>query len=188
MNQVQSTATAEQIMAEINQVITKVPQETIQQLATQLVNSQRIFVTGEGRSGFMAKSFAMRLMHLGADCHVIGETVTPALAVGDLLVAVSGSGTTKAAVWTADKAKELGCHIVAVTTDDSSPLGTLADTILHIPAATKYRREGEAPSIQPLGSLFDQCTHVLLDAVCLTYGQLKQVQHDDVFAKHSNVE
>lgn len=187
MNNIQSTI-AEQIIAEISQVIAHVPQESISKLATLLGNSQRIFVTGEGRSGFMAKSFAMRLMHLGADSHVIGETVTPALAEGDLLIAVSGSGTTKAAVWTADKAKELGCSIVAVTTDESSPLGILADMILHIPAATKYRREGEATSIQPLGSLFDQCTHVLLDAVCLAYGQLQQVQNDEVFAKHSNVE
>ncbi|WP_046226164.1 6-phospho-3-hexuloisomerase [Paenibacillus dauci] len=183
-----SLTKAQRILEEIQQVVSRVPEEAVTGLADTLAKGNRIFVTGEGRSGFMAKSFAMRLMHLGANSYVIGETVTPALAAGDILIAVSGSGTTKAAVWTAEKARELGCTIVAVTTDESSPLGQLADQLLHIPAATKYRREGEAASIQPLGSLFDQCTHILLDAVCLSYGELQHVEHGTALAKHSNVE
>ena len=47
---------------------------------------RRIFVAGEGRSGFSAKGFAMRLMHLGYTVYVVGETITPALREGDLLV------------------------------------------------------------------------------------------------------
>ncbi|MGA9080797.1 MAG: 6-phospho-3-hexuloisomerase, partial [Halobacteriota archaeon] len=33
----------------------------------------RIFLLGEGRSGLVARSFAMRLMHLGFDVYVFGE-------------------------------------------------------------------------------------------------------------------
>ncbi len=184
----ESTTKATSILEEVSRVIARVSDSSVTELATLLANGGRIFVTGEGRSGFMAKSFAMRLMHLGADSHVIGETVTPSLAAGDILIAVSGSGTTKAAVWTAEKARELGCTVVAVTTDEASPLGQLAHQLLHIPAATKYRREGEPASIQPLGSLFDQCTHILLDAVCLSYGEQQHIEHGQALAKHSNVE
>lgn len=48
----------------------------IRDLADALIRANRI-VTGEGRPGFMAKAFAMRLMHLGLPVSVIGETTTP---------------------------------------------------------------------------------------------------------------
>ncbi|MEM2817946.1 MAG: SIS domain-containing protein, partial [Archaeoglobaceae archaeon] len=49
--------------------------------------AERIFVVGIGRSGLVAKAFAMRLMHLGYKAFVIGETTTPRIEAGDLLVA-----------------------------------------------------------------------------------------------------
>ncbi|UUZ82432.1 6-phospho-3-hexuloisomerase [Paenibacillus sp. P26] len=176
------------ILAEIGTVLGRVDPGAASETASLLAGNRRIFVAGEGRSGLMAKSFAMRMMHLGADIFVVGETITPSLAAGDILVAVSGSGTTKQVLWTAEKARELGCTVVAVTTDEKSPLGACASRVLLIPAATKYRREGEAESIQPLGSLFDQCVHLVLDAVCLEYAEIRSVDHQQAFQKHSNVE
>jgi 6-phospho-3-hexuloisomerase len=131
-----------------------------------LLRAPRIFVTGEGRSGFMARAFAMRLMHLGSDVHVIGETVTPALHPGDLLVAISGSGTTETTVRHAERAT----NVLAVTSDPDSPLAQHAETVWHIPAATKYQRNG---TIQPLSSLFDQCTHIVLDVACLAIARAR---------------
>lgn len=153
-----------------------------------LLSGKRIFLIGEGRSGLMGKSFAMRLMHLGADVYVVGETITPSIAKDDVLVAVSGSGTTKQAIWVAQKAKELGCTIIAVTTDPSSALGSLANQILHVPAATKYRKANESVSIQPLGSLFDQCAHIVFDAICLQYASLQLEDNGSAFHRHSNME
>ncbi|MFB5282542.1 hypothetical protein [Peribacillus sp. Hz7] len=60
--------------------------------------------------------------------------------------------------------------------------------IIHVPAATKYRKAGEHTTIQPLGSLFDQCTHILFDGICLEYASRKQVSHEQAFQKHSNME
>ncbi|AVH54882.1 MULTISPECIES: hypothetical protein [Streptomyces] len=79
-----------QILAEIDGVIALVD-DALESLAMTLRNAERIFVTGEGRSGLMAKAFAMRLMHLGLPVHVIGETTTPAVAQGDTARAPSGS-------------------------------------------------------------------------------------------------
>lgn len=180
--------TANTILHEIDQVIRGIEEKLIQEAAETLAGSKRIFVTGEGRSGLMAKSFAMRLMHLGANVYVLGETISPALKDGDTIVAVSGSGTTKQTVWTAERAKEMNCLVIGVTANPESPLGKAAAEIIHIPAATKYRREGEAESIQPLGSLFDQCAHIIFDAICLRYGNAKKVSHEEAFKQHSNVE
>jgi 6-phospho-3-hexuloisomerase len=105
-----------------------------------------------------------------------------------MLVAVSGSGKTKSVLWTAVKAKELGCFVLAVTADSEGPLAETASISLHVPAATKYRKEGEQPTVQPLGSLFDQCVHLLFDAICLKYAELRKVSNEQAFLKHSNVE
>jgi len=176
------------ILHEIDTVVSQVREEQLQELAVKLQKAKRIFVIGEGRSGFMAKSFAMRLMHLGANSYVVGETITPAIAEGDLLVAVSGSGTTKSVVWTSEKTNSLGCSVIAVTTNPESPLAAAATDILHVPAATKYRRENELQTIQPLGSLFDQSVHILFDTLCLAYAQLNNEDNAKAFVRHSNLE
>lgn len=176
------------ILKEIETVLGHVAEEQLLRLAAELQKAKRIFIIGEGRSGLMAKSFAMRLMHLGATVYVVGETITPAIAKGDHLVAVSGSGTTKSVVWTAEKTQQLGCKVIAVTTNPESPLAAVAAQILHVPAATKYRRENELKTIQPLGSLFDQCVHLLFDTICLLFSELNDVDHAQAFGRHSNLE
>src|SRR6478752_8347358 len=97
------------ILDEITAVMNHIKEPQIEEVAFSLYRAKRIFVIGEGRSGLMGKSFAMRLMHLGATVYVVGETITPSIAEGDLLVAISGSGTTKNVVWTAEKTHSLGC-------------------------------------------------------------------------------
>lgn len=176
------------ILKEVEMVTGQVSEEEIKGLALELKNAKRIFVAGEGRSGLMAKSFAMRLMHLGANVFVVGETITPSVEKGDFLVAVSGSGTTKNVVWISEKAKAIGCTVIAVTTNDESPLAGVSAKIFHVPAATKHRRENELKTIQPLGSLFDQSVHILFDAICLEYGSLNEVNHAEALKRHSNLE
>jgi 6-phospho-3-hexuloisomerase len=176
------------ILKEIETVLGQVEEMQLDKIASTLQKAPRIFIIGEGRSGLMAKSFAMRLMHLGATVYVVGETITPAIAEGDLLVAVSGSGTTKSVVWTAEKTKSLGCQVIAVTTNPESTLAAAATEILHVPAATKYRRENELQTIQPLGSLFDQCVHIVFDSICLQFSKLNDIDNAEAFKRHSNLE
>lgn len=176
------------VLAEIEEVVCHIPDEQLKAAVDYIAAAGRIFVFGEGRSGFMAKSFAMRLMHLGADAYVIGETTTPSIQAEDMIILVSGSGKTKSVCWTAERAAELGCVILAVTTNTASPLADYATAIIEVPAATKYREASEKESIQPLGSLFDQSTHVLFDALCLDYAEKQNRTHEQTFKLHSNVE
>jgi 6-phospho-3-hexuloisomerase len=176
------------VIGEIEAVLNKISEADITETAKILAQGKRIFVVGEGRSGLMAKSFAMRMMHLGATSYVVGETITPSMVAGDILLAVSGSGTTKNVVWVADKAMELGCTVIAVTTDEQSELGRVSSKVVLVPAATKYKRKHEAESVQPLGSLFDQCVHLVLDAVCLEFSSIQEVDHGQALKNHSNVE
>jgi 6-phospho-3-hexuloisomerase len=176
------------VISEIAGVAAKVDRARLGALAESLITADRVFVTGEGRSGFMAKAFAMRLMHLGLPVFVIGETTTPAVKGSDTLVAVSGSGTTGGTVRVAEQATALGAVVWAITTDPVSPLGATATEHLVIPAATKYRRPEEAPTIQPLSSLFDQATHIALDVVCLNIAGARGVDNARAAKAHANTE
>ena len=185
MTSAELTAT---ILGEIQGVLDTFDYAALDAVAGELNAASHVVVAGEGRSGFMAKAFAMRLMHLGVPVHVVGETTTPALGSADLLVAVSGSGTTASTVRAAQQANAVGGRVIAVTTDPDSPLAVAAATVVHVPAATKYRKPSEAATIQPLSSLFDQVCHIVFDAVCLRLAMLRDVDNAAARAAHANTE
>lgn len=68
------------ILGEIQGVLDTFDYASLDIVAGELNAARHVVVAGEGRSGFMAKAFAMRLMHLGVPVHVVGETTTPAWA------------------------------------------------------------------------------------------------------------
>jgi len=51
-----------------------------------MLMAKRVYIAGAGRSGIIARAFALRMLHLGYDVYVVGETITPALKPGDTLV------------------------------------------------------------------------------------------------------
>ena len=71
-----------------------------------IMEADRIFVSGAGRSGFVARGFANRLMHLGYTVYFVGEPTTPSIQENDLLIVGSGSGNTASLVSNTKKAKE----------------------------------------------------------------------------------
>ena len=48
--------------------------------------ASRIFVAGAGRSGLCIRAAGMRLMQMGKSTYIVGETITPSIQAGDLLV------------------------------------------------------------------------------------------------------
>jgi len=176
------------VLQEIERVVATMDEAEVDAFAGAVLALPRVFVTGEGRSGLMARTFAMRLAHLGLAVAVVGETTTPPIRRGDGLVAVSGSGTTAVTRLIAEQASEAGASVLAVTTDPDSPLARLASRTPEVPAATKWRRDGEPATEQPLGSLFDQCAHVALDAVCLVIARRRGLDNERAREQHANVE
>src|SRR5690242_18419180 len=89
---------AADIVAEQVEAIARVDDRAVGALLLAIETANAIFLLGEGRSGLVGRMFAMRLMHLGKQAYVVGETITPAIGRGDLLIAISGSGETGAVV------------------------------------------------------------------------------------------
>lgn len=174
------------ILAEINQVMAEVKEDQLVAAIELLVDSKRIFVLGEGRSGLQGKGFAMRLMHIGMPVFVIGESTTPSIQPGDTLVAISGSGTTSTIVSLTEKAKKNNVKILGVTSSENSPLAKLSATPLIIPGATKTG--SGLKSIQLLSSLFDQTLHITLDYVCLMMSKKMEISNSQANQQHSNME
>lgn len=175
-----------EIMTEINTVMNQVDETQLEASVRYFNQQKRIFVLGAGRSGFQAKGFAMRLMHLGYSVYVMGETITPSVQASDVWVAISGSGTTSSIISETKRAKKLGLTIIALTSEPASPLAELADCLIIVPGATKTG-SGVA-SIQLLSSLFDQTVHITLDILTLLIARQKNISNQDAYSQHANLE
>lgn len=156
-------------------------------LAALVTDADRVFVMGAGRSGLALRMTAMRLMHLGLDVHVVGDTTTPAIAAGDVLLTVSGSGTTESIVRAATRASEIGARVGVITTAESSPLSDLADVRVRVPAAQKLDRSAEA-SAQYAGGLFEQIVVVIGDGLFHALWQRQGSNADELWPRHANLE
>ncbi|WP_316569440.1 6-phospho-3-hexuloisomerase [Neobacillus sp. YIM B06451] len=172
------------ILKEINEVVSKVDEQSLADAAEYITNERRVFVVGEGRSGLMAKGFAMRLMHLGYEVYVVGETITPAIKENDVVVAVSGSGKSANVVSDAKKAKEKGARVLAFTSNLESELARGADASVLVPGTIRGDQGDNRKSIQLLSSLFDQSVHIVLDGLCLYLSKRDGVSNDSATRKH----
>lgn len=157
-------------------------------------NIKTIFVFGLGRSGLVAKGFAMRLEHLDFDVRVLDETTVPAFEKDDLFIVVSGSGASlKNQIETAI---DIGAKIIVVTSFADSVGARLADIKLIVPG----RKEGEEGAslgyherqmrglpLFPLGTDFEDFAMIILEAIIAKIIMIKKRTEEDLKKKHANV-
>jgi len=138
------------------------------------LKDKKILIVGAGRSGLVARAFAMRLMHLGFNVFVVGETITPALEKGDILLAITGSGQTSFVVSAARMAKQRGANVITITSLSKSPMANLTDHLVQLYGRTKLADQpdylsrqihGDHEPLAPLGTLFEVSCMVFLDSV-----------------------
>jgi 6-phospho-3-hexuloisomerase len=166
----------------------KLIQETLQainwtdftDLADMITKVKRTFVVGAGRSGLVARSFGMRLMHAGLQSFIPGETVTPAMDKGDLLVAISCTGETGYTKYLANRAKGLGAKIIAFTAEQESSLAKTAHKTYIIPA------EGENIVIK--AATFEHTTSLCLDAIFNVLKDQLKIDIEKYKQQHANLE
>jgi 6-phospho-3-hexuloisomerase len=180
-------ANLEVILMENTWLLKQLKLEQVDNFINEIKQANAIFMIAAGRSGFSMRSAAMRLMHIGFTVYFVGETTTPAIRSGDLLIAASGSGTTSTIVKAAEKAISTGARVVAITTAENSPLATTASHVVHVAAAGK-QEHNSTRSAQYAGSLFEQFLLLFNDAVFQTLWQTKQESAEDMWERHANLE
>jgi 6-phospho-3-hexuloisomerase len=180
------------VSSELSRLLEEVDESRVTALEGKLHAARRVFTAGAGRSGLMMRAFAMRLMHLGLDAHVVGDATTPSLAEGDLLVIGSGSGETSSLQGQARRARQLGAEVALVTIVPDSTIGKLADPVIRLrapsPKAARGQGEPAASSIQPMGSLFEQGLLLLLDIVVMRMAVAGGITPEQMFQRHANLE
>lgn len=159
----------------------------LESAAARLLAARSVFVFGAGRSGLALKMTAMRLMHLGLRVHVVGETTSPAIGPGDVLLVASGSGSTGAIVRAAEAAVAAGAGIVAITTDPGSALARLAEVTVVVPAARKQDHDRRF-SAQYSGGLFEQSVVVIGDAIFHSLWKSSGATAEELWPRHANLE
>ena len=134
----------------------------------------------------MLKAFAMRLMQLGYDAYVVGETTTPSVQNGDLLILASASGETASVVLIAESALKQGVDLFVVSSTPDSRLGTLHAPDIIIKSGTKF--SSSQASAQPLGSLFEQMLLVLFDGIALRVMTRQVGSGSEMARRHASLE
>jgi 6-phospho-3-hexuloisomerase len=176
------------ILDELRRTLEAISPDGVERLVEAVLKADRVYVVGGGRSGLMARAFAMRLMHLKLTTYVVGETTTPAIHRGDLLLACSASGETHVTVLMSQVAKDAGAGVFAITASPGSPMASLASETIVIPAPSKRIGSGEARSVQYGGSLFEQALLVVLDAASSEIGRRRGMAPQEIDSQHTNLE
>jgi len=187
-----------QIIDHLDEVIGKLDIEAIKAMLQKIIEGERVFVMGAGRSGLVAKAFAMRLMHLGFSVYVVGETTTPAVRTKDVVIAISGSGETRSIADLGKIVKDIGSTLITVTSKKESTLGRISDVVVVLPSKTKIdpdaggclekNMRGDYKNLPPLGTSFEITSLIFLDSLIAQLITLTGASEAELKSRHTNIE
>jgi 6-phospho-3-hexuloisomerase len=175
-------------LGEIGAVLDRVDTGDIERLCSEIRSARRIACYGVGREGLMIKALCMRLVHLGLDAHVVGDMTTPALGGGDLLLVSAGPGWFSTVDALVAVAGEAGARTVVFTAQPEGRVALRASLVVHIPAQTMADDRTAAPSVLPMGSLYEAVQLVLYDLVALMLRDQTGETPESMRDRHTNLE
>lgn len=182
------TQHAETVVAELRATLARVDDGEFEAVASVLADAPRVFVLGVGREGLAARGFAMRLMHTGTTVHWGWDDTTPNVTADDVVVIVNGSGAIGHLDYVFGEVSRTGATRIVVTAGPQEETPRAADLVLTVPAAV-YRGRGDlVASIQPMGSLFEQATWLVLDLLVLEIAARKGLSAAQLAERHRNFE
>jgi 6-phospho-3-hexuloisomerase len=188
--------TAENITKHALEVINRIDEEQVEDMIQAISKSKSVFIAGSGRSELIGMAFAMRLMHLGFVVYVIGDVTTPSINKDDCLVAISGSGETRTVTIAAETAAESGASVIGITTNTSSTLGKYLDVAVNIESKSKepwkhytsHVLKGNYDDLTPMGTLFEDSTHLFLDGLIAEFMARLGKKEIDLKKRHATIE
>lgn len=173
------------ILVEARRAIQSLTPADTKRFVTELSDARRVFVYGAGRSGMVARAFAVRLAHLGYTVYVIGETVAAPVQKGDVVVLVSGSGETYPVAMSAEIAANIGARVLVLTANRRSKVASFGDVVLEVASDKDVRRE---PKLAPLGTLFETSTWLFLDGVVADLMRRRHQTEEMLRQRHATME
>jgi len=174
------------VLLELRDVLVNISPEDLEKFIVELNTAEKIFFVGVGRVKLSLEAIAKRLSHLGYDTHMVGDMNEPAITEKDLLIVGSGSGNTVVPVAIAKRAKELRATVLHLGSNKDGAVSKYVDVFVRIPANTKYKKEGEVESKQPMTSLFEQSLLLFGDIVVMSI--LNGEDIEGLWECHANLE
>lgn len=145
----------------VSEALERIDPSVIVRIVDLLDHAPAIFVYGAGRSGIIGRAFAMRLVQTGLRAYVIGESVTPIVKRGDMVLILSGRGESYSSMQTANIVRREGAELVVVTAHARSKLAHAATVLV----ALDFSEDLDRPRYAPLGTLFESASLRLTDAL-----------------------
>ncbi len=161
---------------------------SITELVENIYTANRIFIVGTGRSGLIGKLFAVRLMHIGKLVYIVGEVTTPKIRKDDLLIAITGSGSTSMIISNVKVAKSVGAKVLALTARNDSLVEKYSNEVIVFNMKAKYDKNSEEDNIMPLGSAFELSALVTLEASIADLIVKLGIDESFLRERHTNLE
>ncbi|MCK4367684.1 MAG: SIS domain-containing protein [Thermoplasmata archaeon] len=156
-----ATVSSQFVAKKITEILANGDEKTIEEIIKLLLNSDKVFIYGAGRSGLIGKAFAIRLVQLGLKVFFIGETTTPIVEDTDVALIISNTGETMSAIQTANIIRRVGAKVIVMTSRKTSKLAHAGNIVVTL----NPELDDEAVALAPLGTLFEDSTLVYLDGI-----------------------
>lgn len=139
-----------------------------------IINKRRFFLLASGRSGMILQCYATRLVHLGAEVYMITNLASiPSLRKRDILIVLSGSGTTDIVVSLlntyVNTVKPFA--IISITSHPETIVGRVADITIKLKGRTKKDKptsddpHDDTAILTPEGTQFEITAFCYLDSI-----------------------
>lgn len=136
----------------VQETLALVDYDAVKKAVSLLQKARRVYLFGVGSSGLVAQELCHRLNRIGIPCIFLqdGHTNLEYAAVAeekDLVIGFSYSGETKEVYLAAERARERGVPVIAVTRNRDNSLSASASIVLNVPVTEKRVRVGAVTSI-----------------------------------------
>ena len=170
----------------------KFTEEFIKIVHEGLKKNRKFFLLASGRSAFILQCFATRLVHLGAEVYMVTNLASnPALSKEDILIVLSGSGTTAIVVSLLENivnnVKPKG--IICITSHPKTVIGRLGDVTVKLKGRSKQDRTvpgDDTAILTPEGTAFEQVAFTYLDGIIAELAVKMKLTNEDLLKKHAN--
>ncbi len=179
----------EAMLNELSRTLLELDEEQVETAVSEIMTAKRLFFAGAGRAGLMMKGFAMRMMHMGYICHVVGDVTTPSIQPGDLLLVASGKAETQTSGYYVDTAKKYGAKSLVITANPSGSVAQKADLLLVL-MAPRFRGDLEPlhRSVQPMGNRFEQSVLLTGDYLVKLIKEKRNLDIHVMYQNHATLE
>lgn len=169
------------ISERVSEVLGRIDPRALERILDLLRKAPKVFVYGAGRSGIVGRAFAMRLVQCGLSAYVIGESVTPIVQRGDLVVIFSGQGESYSSIQTANIVRREGADLIVITGRRNSKLAHAATVLLPL----DFHDDPERASLAPLGTLFESASLRLGDALIAEWMKERGETEETMRGRHA---